>query len=177
MEEVPRSAVKRFQCQCRQCRRIYGVGSVLELAGDSLSFRPLLYSCGRPTRTLDGMTRSAISLVLRAGPHWRAPRHRSAFSSAAICAWQNLRYCLSCCAPSSGAGCASVGGRGDSRFYPGVYPGVQNHVYYFAHPEENDMPSLWWLGVIDLPFSAALDTVLLPYWAIRRSSSTNEVYR
>src|SRR5438552_19123074 len=63
MEEVPRSAVKRFQCQCRQWRRIYGVGSVLELADDSLSFRPLLYSCGRPTRTLDGMTRSAISLV------------------------------------------------------------------------------------------------------------------
>ena len=88
---------------------------------------------------------------------------------------------LLCAIAMSGAGCASVGGRGDSRFYPGVYPGVQNHVYYFAHPEENDMPSLWWLGVIDLPFSAALDTVLLPwdlpYWAIRRSSSTNEVYR
>src|SRR5213080_2945716 len=36
----------------------------------------------------------------------------------------------------SGSGCASVGGRGDSRFYPGVYPGVRNHAYYF--PEESD---------------------------------------
>jgi len=56
---------------------------------------------------------------------------------------------LLCAIAMSGAGCASVGGRGDSRFYPGVYPGVQNHIYYFAHPEENDMPSLWWLGIID----------------------------
>ena len=71
----------------------------------------------------------------------------------------------------SAAGCASIGGRGDDRFYPGVYPGVRNHAYYFAHPEESDMPSVWWLGIIDFPFSAALDTALLPwdlpYWAIR----------
>ena len=74
-------------------------------------------------------------------------------------------------------GCASIGGRGDSRFYPSVYPGVQNHIYYFAHREENDMPSLWWLGIIDFPFSAALDTALLPwdvpYWAFQPRACTN----
>ena len=78
----------------------------------------------------------------------------------------------------SGSGCASIGGRGDSRFYPGVYPGVRNHAYYFAHPEESDRPSLWWLGIIDFPFSAALDTALLPwdlpYWVIRGSAATKD---
>ena len=62
----------------------------------------------------------------------------------------------------SACDCALIGGRGDNRFYPGVYPGVRNHAYYFARPKESDQPSLWWLGIIDLPFSAALDKALLP---------------
>jgi hypothetical protein len=33
-----------------------------------------------PNQALDRMTRSAISRMFHAGRHWRAPRHRSAFS-------------------------------------------------------------------------------------------------
>ena len=69
-------------------------------------------------------------------------------------------------------GCGSIAGRGDSRFYPGVYPGVQNLIHCFAHPAENDVP-IWPLGIIDFPFSAALDTALLPgdlpYWVQSRT--------
>src|SRR5262245_22217764 len=78
---------------------------------------------------------------------------------------------LLCVLVMTSAGCASIGGRGDERFYPGVYPGVRNHAYYFAHPKESDKPGLWWLAIIDFPLSAALDTALLPwdlpYWAFR----------
>src|SRR2546430_14865777 len=78
------------------------------------------------------------------------------------------------------AGCGSIGGRGDRRFYPGLYPGVKYDVHYLAHREENtDMQALWWLGVFDVPLSAALDTALLPwdlpYWAYQPRSSTNSI--
>ena|SRR3989442_5627086 len=51
---------------------------------------------------------------------------------------------------------------------------------YLVHREENtDMQALWWLGVFDVPLSAALDTALLPwdspYWASRPSSPTNNI--
>jgi uncharacterized protein YceK len=62
----------------------------------------------------------------------------------------------------AGAGCGSIAGRGDSMFYPGVYPGVRCDIYNLAHPEAGDMPQLRWFAIPDFPFSAALDTVLLP---------------
>ena len=92
---------------------------------------------------------------------------------------KKLRVLL-CAIAVAVCGCASIGGRGDDRFYPGVYPGVQNHIYCFERRGVGtDMPCLWWLGIIDFPFSAALDTALLPwdlpYWAFQPSASTNNV--
>jgi uncharacterized protein YceK len=82
------------------------------------------------------------------------------------------------------AGCGSIGGRGgEGRYpvYPGVYPGVRNDAHFIAHREDNDMPDLWWFKLVDLPFSAALDTVLLPwdlpYWAFQPTPCTNSVSR
>jgi uncharacterized protein YceK len=80
-----------------------------------------------------------------------------------------------------GAGCGSVGGRGKPELYPGVYPGARNDVHFIVHREDNDMPDLWWVKLVDLPFSAVLDTVLLPwdvpYWAFQPCSSTNSTVK
>jgi uncharacterized protein YceK len=78
------------------------------------------------------------------------------------------------------AGCGSLAGRGDKRFYLALYPGVRYDAHYLAHREEiTDMQALWWLGVFDVPLSAALDTAYLPwdlpYWASQPSSSTNSI--
>ncbi|SRR5258708_5853005 len=78
------------------------------------------------------------------------------------------------------SGCGSMAGRGDKRFYPALYPGVRYDAYYLAHREEvTDMQGLWFLGGLDVPLSAALDTALLvwdlPYCALQPTSSTNNI--
>jgi uncharacterized protein YceK len=71
-------------------------------------------------------------------------------------------------------GCGSIGGRHDSGFYPGLYPGVRYDCYYLSHPHENtDMQPLWWMGSLDLPPSAVLDTLLLPYDFVTRPIAVN----
>jgi uncharacterized protein YceK len=78
-----------------------------------------------------------------------------------------------------GSGCGSIGGRSRSAYYPGVYPGARCDVEFIVHHEGKDMSELWPLAVIDFPFSAAVDTVLLPwdlpYWALQPSPFTNNV--
>ena len=46
---------------------------------------PLRRAAALFNHPLDRMTRSAVSRVFQLGRHWRAPRHRSAFCSAAPC--------------------------------------------------------------------------------------------
>ena len=60
------------------------------------------------------------------------------------------------------SGCAAIGARqGSNKTRP--YAGVRDDIHYLAHPSEADVPSLQWLNVIDLPFSAVVDTVMLPF--------------
>ena len=65
-------------------------------------------------------------------------------------------------------GCASIAARTQGRATR-VYPGVRNDAYYLAHPSKADFPWLQWMNVFDLPFSAVLDTLLLPCDACRLS--------
>ena len=44
-----------------------------------------------------------------------------------------------------------------------VYPGVRDDFYFLFHPSEADYPQLQWLNIIDLPFSAILDTIFFPF--------------
>ena len=80
-----------------------------------------------------------------------------------------------------GSGCSSVRGRGESRFYPGPFPGLAYHQaeYVDGTGSEQSEPSHEevehrMLGLIDFPFSFALDTALLPwdvvYWALKKDS-------
>ena len=86
-----------------------------------------------------------------------------------------------------GSGCSSVRSRGESRFYPGVYPGLKYHTAEYTagskgeepvrlvydHPL-NDFANVEprTAGVIDWPCSFVMDTVLLPwdglYWALKK---------
>jgi len=43
-----------------------------------------------------------------------------------------------------------------------LYPGVRDDAYYLVHPSKTDRPFLQWLNVLDLPFSAVADTVMIP---------------
>jgi uncharacterized protein YceK len=65
-------------------------------------------------------------------------------------------------------GCASIAARTQERA-DRVYPGVRDNAYYLAHPSEADLPFLQWMNIIDLPFSAVLDTLLWPFDAHRLS--------
>lgn len=59
-------------------------------------------------------------------------------------------------------GCASIGAReqdGAGR----SFAGVRNDAHYLAHPSEADQPGLQFMNIFDLPFSAVVDTLLLPY--------------
>ncbi|MEO6994762.1 MAG: YceK/YidQ family lipoprotein [Lacunisphaera sp.] len=60
------------------------------------------------------------------------------------------------------SGCASIGARQGAQEHK-PYQGVNDDVHYLANPSEADHPSLQWLNIIDLPFSAVLDTILLPF--------------
>ncbi|HEU0009106.1 MAG TPA: YceK/YidQ family lipoprotein [Verrucomicrobiae bacterium] len=66
------------------------------------------------------------------------------------------------------SGCASIAARTQGRATR-VYPGVRGDAYYLAHPSKADFPWLQWMNVIDLPFSAVLDTLLWPCDACRLS--------
>ncbi len=83
-----------------------------------------------------------------------------------------------------GSGCSSVRGRADSRFYPGVYPGLQYHTADYINHSEGEEPAFFgqdgetketerrMAAVIDFPFTLALDTAALPwdllYWALTK---------
>jgi uncharacterized protein YceK len=87
-----------------------------------------------------------------------------------------------------GSGCSSIEARGESDYYPGVYPGLRYHQteYRWGEPKDEQQssregsdPDLWREGVnhritgfFDFPFSLVLDTVLLPwdlpYWAFHK---------
>lgn len=59
-------------------------------------------------------------------------------------------------------GCASIGARQrDGAGRP--FAGVRDDVHYLAHPSEADQPGLQFMNIFDLPFSAVVDTLLLPY--------------
>ena len=90
---------------------------------------------------------------------------------------KKLRLIL-CATALAVCGCASIAGRGNDRFYPGVYPGARNDISAIeSQGVGTDMPCLWMLSIFDFPLSAALDTALLPwdlpYWAFQPSASTN----
>ena len=87
------------------------------------------------------------------------------------------------------SGCSSIYGRGDNRFYPGVYPGLQYRQADYVEGSKGKPPltsgyddpvydrakSERRLGaLIDFPFSIALDTILLPwdlaYWGLKGRS-------
>lgn len=94
------------------------------------------------------------------------------------------------------SGCSSVKSRGDSDFYPGIYPGMRYHQTEYRWgeprttphgPDEGQDHNEWVIenyhvigGVIDFPFTLVLDTVLLPwdlpYWAFHKPS-TNAISR
>src|ERR1035441_1691703 len=94
---------------------------------------------------------------------------------------------LSLCA----SGCSSIESRGESDYYPGVYPGVKYHQteYRWGEPKDEQQsrregsdPDLWREGVshriagfFDFPFTLVFDTVLLPwdlpYWAFHKPST------
>jgi uncharacterized protein YceK len=60
------------------------------------------------------------------------------------------------------AGCASIGTRQrDGAGRP--FAGVRDDAHYLAHPSEADQPGLQFMNIFDLPFSALVDTLLLPY--------------
>ena len=63
------------------------------------------------------------------------------------------------------SGCSSIGGH--EQVSDHVYPGVRNDAYCLSHPSEADIPCLQWMLVVDLPFSAVLDTLLWPFDASR----------
>jgi len=59
-------------------------------------------------------------------------------------------------------GCASIGARQrDGAGRP--FAGVRDDAHYLAHPSEADLPGLQFMNIFDLPFSAIVDTLLLPY--------------
>ena len=60
------------------------------------------------------------------------------------------------------SGCASIGARQGAQEHA-PYQGVKDDIHYMAHSDEADHPSLQWLIAIDLPLSAILDTLLLPF--------------
>jgi uncharacterized protein YceK len=60
------------------------------------------------------------------------------------------------------AGCSSIYDR-ESSIRQRPYAGARDDVYYLIHPREADVPPMQWANVIDLPFSALLDTAFLPY--------------
>ena len=83
-------------------------------------------------------------------------------------------FAVPCLALAAGAllgtGCCSISARvgavapDAAKFYPGVYPGAKLIIYEMQTPRgvaHNVM--VWPCGIIDLPLSAALDTVLLPF--------------
>jgi uncharacterized protein YceK len=72
-------------------------------------------------------------------------------------------------------GCGSLNEMGGIREYPGVYPGVRLDAHWLAHGNETDYPLTTCVGLIDMPFSAAVDTVLLPYDIFHHSQSTNDI--
>ena len=59
-------------------------------------------------------------------------------------------------------GCASIGARQrDGAGRP--FAGVRDDVHYLAHPREADQPGVQFMNIFDLPFSAVVDILLLPY--------------
>jgi len=63
---------------------------------------------------------------------------------------------------SFATGCASIGARErDGAGRP--YAGVRDAAYYLARPSEADQPGLVFMNIFDMPFSAVVDTLLLPY--------------
>jgi len=88
-----------------------------------------------------------------------------------------------------GSGCSSINGREESRFYPGVYPGLRYHAADYTAGTEGSEPlrsgyddpvhekektERRIAALIDWPFSFVLDTALLPwdalYWALKTDS-------
>jgi uncharacterized protein YceK len=91
-------------------------------------------------------------------------------------------------------GCSSIKSRGDSNFYPGVYPGLKYHQTEYRWGEPRTTPhgpgegqnSDDWrsenyhaiVGVIDFPFTLVFDTVLLPWdlpYSAFHKPSTNTI--
>ncbi len=76
-------------------------------------------------------------------------------------------------------GCGFYGAHFDPAYsYPGPYPGVRADVDAIAHPS-GDLPELSKILILDFPFSAALDTVVLPWdlscWAYNNKGQTNNI--
>jgi len=83
-----------------------------------------------------------------------------------------LRICCLALAATAllGSGCFSISGRTGHvepdvpKIYPGVYPGPHLIIYEMQTPRGVEHNVLMWpCGIIDFPFSTALDTVLLPF--------------
>ncbi|NBR84830.1 MAG: YceK/YidQ family lipoprotein [Proteobacteria bacterium] len=68
-------------------------------------------------------------------------------------------------------GCAAIGMRTNGSA-PEPYAGVKGNAHYLANPQLADKPSLQFMNILDLPFSAALDTVLLPFDLSRNKRTT-----
>ena len=73
----------------------------------------------------------------------------------------SIAVCLSCVL-IAGSGCASIAAHNKEPRNARAYPGVRDDAYFLTHPHEADMPVIQWLCIFDLPFSALIDTILLP---------------
>ena len=75
-----------------------------------------------------------------------------------------------------GSGCASVMGHKPAEEVPKPYPGVRMDAEQVGHPNGRGVPAVpvVIMSVIDMPFSAALDTVLLPIDLVRLACHSPE---
>jgi uncharacterized protein YceK len=66
-----------------------------------------------------------------------------------------------------GAGCGSISAHEDNA-PPHMYAGVHRDAHDLAHPQDAGDPPMQYLNIIDFPFSATLDTILIPYDCARK---------
>ena len=113
-------------------------------------------------------------------PHKQASLNRAASKSKLLSVFE-----LVAAVSLGAAGCSSINGRGDDRFYPGPFPGLAYHQAEYANTTGGSEPSheeveRRLLGLMDFPFTLALDTALLPWDLLYRAfqrDSTNNVSR
>jgi uncharacterized protein YceK len=68
-------------------------------------------------------------------------------------------------------GCASIGSRQRGNVVR-PFAGVRDNARYLAHPSEADQPGLQFMNIVDMPFSAIADTIMLPFDS-RETKSTD----